>query len=68
MAVRVLIPTPLQRLTDNQAEVVIEGRDVREMIGNLEVKFPGVKARLCDEHTKMLIHELEAVFERGLVK
>jgi sulfur-carrier protein len=50
MLVRVLIPTPLQRLTDNQAEVVIEGSDVREMIGNLEVKFPGVKARLCDEN------------------
>jgi sulfur-carrier protein len=50
MAVRVLIPTPLQRLTDNQAEVVVEGSDVREVIGNLEGKFPGVKARLCDEN------------------
>jgi sulfur-carrier protein len=49
MAVRVLIPTPLQRLTDNQGEVVVEGSDVREVIGNLEVKFPGVQARLCDE-------------------
>ena len=44
MPVRVLIPTPLQRLTENQAEVVVEGSDVREMIGNLEGKFPGVKA------------------------
>jgi sulfur-carrier protein len=50
MAVRVLIPTPLQRLTDNQAEVVVEGSDVREVIANLEGKFPGVKARLCDEN------------------
>jgi sulfur-carrier protein len=49
MPVRVLIPTPLQRLTDNQAEVMVEGTDIRELIGNLEVKFPGVKARLCDE-------------------
>jgi molybdopterin synthase sulfur carrier subunit len=49
MPVRVLIPTPLQRLTDNQAEVLVEGSDVRELIGNLELKFPGVKARLCDE-------------------
>jgi molybdopterin converting factor small subunit len=49
MSVRVLIPTPLQRLTDNQAEVSAEGNDVHELIGNLEVKFPGVKARLCDE-------------------
>jgi molybdopterin synthase sulfur carrier subunit len=50
MPVRVLIPTPLQRLTDNQGEVVVEGSDVREVIGNLEVQFPGVKARLCDEN------------------
>jgi len=49
MPVRVLIPTPLQRLTDNQAEVMVDGGDVRELIGNLEQKFPGVKARLCDE-------------------
>jgi sulfur-carrier protein len=50
MSVRVLIPTPLQRLTENQAEVTVEGGDIREVISNLEVKFPGVKARLCDEH------------------
>jgi molybdopterin synthase sulfur carrier subunit len=50
MAVRVLIPTPLQRLTENQAEVTVEGGDIREVIGNLEAQFPGVKARLCDEN------------------
>lgn len=50
MSVRVLIPTPLQRLTDNQGEVVVEGSDIREVIGNLEMKFPGVKVRLCDEN------------------
>jgi sulfur-carrier protein len=50
MAVRVLVPTPLQRLTQNQAEVVVEGSDIGEMISNLEAKFPGVKARLCDEN------------------
>jgi MoaD family protein len=50
MPVRVLIPTPLQRLTQNQAEVSVEGGDIREIIANLEAKFPGVKARLCDEN------------------
>jgi sulfur-carrier protein len=50
MPVRVLIPTPLQRLTDNQAEVVVDGGDVLEVIGNLESKFPGMKTRLCDEN------------------
>jgi molybdopterin synthase sulfur carrier subunit len=50
MPVRVLIPTPLQRLTQNQAEVTVEAGDIREVIGNLEAKFPGVRARLCDEN------------------
>ena len=50
MSVRVSIPTPLQRLTQNQAEVVVEGSDIRDMIGNLEAQFPGVRARLCDEN------------------
>jgi molybdopterin synthase sulfur carrier subunit len=50
MPVRVLIPTPLQRLTQNQGEVSVEGGDIREIIANLEAKFPGVKARLCDEN------------------
>lgn len=49
MPVRVLIPTPLQRLTQNRAEVSAEGGDIRELIGNLEQQFPGIKARLCDE-------------------
>jgi sulfur-carrier protein len=49
MPVRVLIPTPLQRLTQNQAEVSAEGNDIRELINHLEGQFPGVKARLCDE-------------------
>jgi sulfur-carrier protein len=49
MPVRVLIPTPLQRLTQNQAEVSAEGGDIRELIEHLERQFPGVKARLCDE-------------------
>jgi molybdopterin converting factor small subunit len=49
MPVRVLIPTPLQRLTQNQAEVAAEGGDIQELISYLEGQFPGVKARLCDE-------------------
>lgn len=50
MAVRVLIPTPLQRLTKDQAEVTVEGSDIQTIIRNLEVQFPGIKARLCDEN------------------
>ncbi|HSF33986.1 MAG TPA: MoaD/ThiS family protein [Candidatus Tectomicrobia bacterium] len=71
MAVRVLIPTPLQRLTDNQTEVVVEGSDVREMIGHLEAKFPGVRGRLCDEtgalrrFVNIYVNEEDIRFLRG---
>lgn len=50
MPVRVLIPTPLQRLTQNQGEVMAEGSDIRELISQLENQFPGVKSRLCDDN------------------
>jgi len=49
MAVKVLIPTPLRTLTKGAAEVLADGKDVREIINNLEKQFPGLKDRLCDE-------------------
>jgi sulfur-carrier protein len=71
MSVRVLIPTPLQRLTQNQAEVVVDGSDIREMISNLDAQFPGVKARLCDENgalrrfVNIYLNEEDIRFLRG---
>lgn len=49
MAVKVLIPTPLQQLTNNQATVECTGDSVQEMIDSLEINCPGIKARICDE-------------------
>ncbi len=49
MALKVLIPTPLQQLTNNQAVVVCEGKTVTEMLNSLELNCPGIKARICDE-------------------
>ena len=49
MAVVVRIPTPLQRLTQNQSEVQAEGTTVTEVIDHLEKTFPGVRDRLCDD-------------------
>ena len=50
MSVKVRIPTPLQKLTKNQAEVTCEASSVQEVIGQLENQFPGIKDRLCDEN------------------
>ncbi len=52
MSIKVRIPTPLQKLTANAAEVEIEGKTVQELIENLEKKFPGIKERITDEQGK----------------
>jgi molybdopterin synthase sulfur carrier subunit len=49
MPVRVRIPTPLRRFTQNVAEVQAEGSSVGQVIDHLDAKFPGLKERLCDE-------------------
>ena len=49
MAVKVLIPTPLQKFTDNKATVECSGGNVSELIDSLEKNCPGIKKSLCDE-------------------
>ncbi|MBI3911824.1 MAG: MoaD/ThiS family protein [Armatimonadetes bacterium] len=49
MPVKVLLPTVLQRLTNNEVEVQAEGGTVREVVDDLERRYPGLKERLCDE-------------------
>jgi molybdopterin converting factor small subunit len=50
MAVKVLIPTALQKFTDNKATIECTGANVSELIDALESDCPGIKARLCDEN------------------
>ncbi|MEB3174698.1 MAG: MoaD/ThiS family protein [Cyanobacteriota bacterium] len=49
MAVKVLIPTALQKFTNNQATLECEAASVNELIDALETAFPGMKAKICDE-------------------
>ena len=53
MAVKVLIPTPLRNLTNNQAEVEAEGATIKDLIDNLGKNHNGLKDRLCDENGKI---------------
>jgi len=53
MAITVRIPTPLQKLTQNQAEVKASGTTIKELIEDLEKNFPGIKERVCDETGKI---------------
>ncbi|MBU4266385.1 MAG: MoaD/ThiS family protein [Candidatus Altiarchaeales archaeon] len=49
MPIKVRIPTPLAKLTGGKLEVRSEGRNVRELIDNLDRQYDGTKERLLDE-------------------
>ncbi len=49
MSVKVLIPTPLQKFTNDQAILECDGKTIAELIEALEQTCPGIKTRLCDE-------------------
>jgi len=49
MPVKVRIPAPLRKLTQDQPVVDISGSTVDEVLGNLEKAYPGLKERLYDE-------------------
>ena len=50
MTIKVRIPTPLMKLTDNQSEVSAKGETISDIINNLESQFNGIKDRICDEN------------------
>ena len=49
MPVLVRIPTPLRRHTGGVADVYSNGKDIGELVDELERQFPGFRDRLCDE-------------------
>jgi molybdopterin synthase sulfur carrier subunit len=53
MAVQVLIPTPLQKFTSDQASVSLEASSVDTLLQALDTRFPGILGRLCDENGKL---------------
>jgi molybdopterin synthase sulfur carrier subunit len=53
MAVQVLIPTPLQKFTNEEASANLEAKNVDELLQALEGRYPGILSRLCDENGKL---------------
>ncbi|MBD2354462.1 MoaD/ThiS family protein [Tolypothrix sp. FACHB-123] len=49
MSVTVLVPTALQKFTDNQAVLECNASNIAELFDSLETACPGIKSRLCDE-------------------
>jgi sulfur-carrier protein len=48
MAIKVRIPTPLQKLTNGNAEVECSVKNVTELIDALEKNYPGMQERLSE--------------------
>jgi molybdopterin synthase sulfur carrier subunit len=48
MAVKVRIPTPLQKLTDGKDEVEGEPCTVISLVNNLDKRFPGIGERISE--------------------
>ena len=53
MPVQVLIPTPLQKFTAQEASVELEATSVDGLLVALEERFPDLKGRLSDEDGKL---------------
>lgn len=53
MSVTVRIPTPLQKLTGDKAEVPASGGTIQELLGDLDRQYPGFKERLCDPQGRL---------------
>lgn len=72
MAVRVRIPAPLQSLVGGATEVEAQGKTVREVIDDLERRYPGIKARLCDDSGELrrfvniFVNDQDIRFQQGL--
>ncbi|MGL6283167.1 MAG: MoaD/ThiS family protein [Microcoleaceae cyanobacterium] len=49
MTIKVLVPTALQKFTNEKATIECDGNNIKELIDSLEVNCPGIKKSLCDE-------------------
>jgi len=49
MSLKVVIPTPLRKFTAGAETVQIEAKTIQEVLDNLESKYPGIRASVCDE-------------------
>ena len=44
----VAIPALMRSLTNGEDSVTISGTTIREVIDNLEIRYPGTKEKLCE--------------------
>ncbi len=52
----VRIPSPLRSYTKEKGQVNINGKTVRELLANLDEKYPGIRFRMIDEQDRIRQH------------
>lgn len=45
----VRIPAPLRKLTGDEEVVPASGATIRDILADLDTRFPGLKERICDD-------------------
>jgi sulfur-carrier protein len=53
MTTRVTIPTPLRRFTSDDALIEVEARTITGILDELDSRYPGLRARLCEDSGKL---------------
>jgi molybdopterin synthase sulfur carrier subunit len=53
MSVQVRVPTPLRRFTGGAEEVSANGATMAALVNDIELRYPGIKERICDEEGKV---------------
>lgn len=50
---RVTIPTPLRRFTADDASIEVEARTITAILDELDSRYPGLRARLCEDSGRL---------------
>jgi molybdopterin synthase sulfur carrier subunit len=53
MAVKIRIPTPLQSMTEQNAEIQVSAATLGEALVELQSQYPAIKERLRDDNGKI---------------
>jgi molybdopterin converting factor small subunit len=53
MTTRVTIPTPLRRFTAEDASIEVRSDTITGILDELDTRYPGLRARLCEENGKL---------------
>jgi len=53
MSLKLIIPTPLRRLTRDEDTVEVEAGTVKDIIADLDDRYPGIRSRLCEDDDRL---------------